>query len=99
MAFMFFQLAATPVTVLIMFPHLALANWPVYRKVEDCMVWAGTATDKQIVPFLGRAGEFARKANPAAGAAMCRFVMEKYAGTPSARDAEILLGEITTRPA
>jgi hypothetical protein len=82
----------------IMFLHISLATWPVVRMAEDGVVWAGTASEKEIVPFLGRAGALARKGDPGAGVAMCRFVMDKYAGTPAARDAEIVMGEIMALP-
>lgn len=83
--------ALIPLASIVLLLYLLFAKWPVAAELEDFEVCVGRGTEETIVALLTRAQRAAKKGRADLAQDVCRLVADRYAGTPCAKDAELLL--------
>ena len=87
-------LGLIPGATVVLFLFFLFANWPVVAPLEEFKVCTGKGTEKSVVAFLMRAERAAKKGQAGIAEEMCRVVADKYAGSPWAQDAELVLAKV-----
>jgi hypothetical protein len=83
--------ALIPLAWIVLLLYLVFATWPVAAPLEEFEVCVGRGTEETIVALLMRAHRAANKGRADLAQDVCRLVADRYAETPCAKDAEVLL--------